>query len=178
MGRLLPPAGSRTSVLTAAVVALLLVAVGLAQTSAGRRLARSVGLAAPAEPFTELYFADQAAIAASTEGYVHGATRQRVGFVIRNSEHHTMTYAWTLTSDGASRGAGTVRVRAGASATVRRSIATGCRFRFSQPAAGGAGKPAASTEGPLRSTGPARVRISVSLSRPRRSIDYWLACHV
>ncbi len=140
------------------MLAIVMLLVGLAQTPGGHHLTTALGLSAPAEPFTELYFTRPSAPAAESGS---SNARATVSFVIHNKGHVEMRYTWTI-SAGASRepATGTVRLDAGQRTTVRRQVASGCR--------------SARSAGRQAHTKPVRVR--VSLKSPMESIDYWQTC--
>ena len=79
------------------VVALCLVVVALAQTDAGANAMRSIGLAAPAEPYTELYFTNSQMIAALSDTNQRQSSRFHLRFVVHNAGRVTQTYRWTVT---------------------------------------------------------------------------------
>jgi hypothetical protein len=172
---------SRSSIATCSAIVLLLCAVGFAQTSAGKRITRSIGLSSASEPFTELYFASPSRAAAATEGLLRLASRQNVAFLITNREHRSARYVWTIRSDGTPRSAGTSTVHAGASVAVTRSVLTGCRFKRATTivrirASRHRRARMIHRRGPIRRVGPERVLVSVSLASQHESVGYWLEC--
>ena len=142
------PQSRLTALLTGGVVLLTLVAVGLAQTSAGRSALSGLGVYAGATPYTELYFPDPTHLRGVTG---HRPTRQRVTFVLRDEEPKAEVYSWTIGTDqapGVVSGHTVLGVHQ--QTTVRQTMSVAC-------------------------SGP-RVRIDVSLTAPRESIDYWERC--
>lgn len=148
-------------VATVVAVAVVLGAVGFAQSSAGKRVTRNLGLFVPSEPYTQLYFADPQTIAAATEGGVGSAVATKVSFVIQDNEHRSAVYAWSIAVDGRTMQRGHTVLGDGQHDTVRRTVTTGCAAR----------------RGGTRSTpAPRRVRITVTLAHPVQSIGYWFSC--
>ena len=167
-----PRGASLAAIVTAAIVALALALTGFAQSAPGRQVGRDLGLFAPSEPYTELYFSDPGAVASATQP-VPGRIRRRasVAFVIHDAGHRALTYRWSVhvasRVGGATLRSGMTRLRAGQATTIHRHVRTGCA-----PAVGHA--PAV---GSRRRRSPGRVRITVTLSHPRESIGYWVRCH-
>jgi len=147
--------------LVCAVVLVAISAAGVAQTSAGRSLTNSIGLSAPSEPYSELYFVEPRAFAELTEKPHLGAVHTTVVFAVRNREHRTVSYAWTLAVGSRNAAAGTLVARPGASGVVEQEVTVTCKTRR-QTAAG-----SAST---------AQVPVTVTLARPREAIDYLVDC--
>lgn len=143
--------------MTVSTLIAVLAAAGLAQSYPGRRLLGSVGLSAPSEPYTELYFASPSAPGTVGNARVHG--RGGVSFVIANREHAAVTYDWTIRSSmGTSALHGKVRVPRGASALVTGKLVLMCGRREDSAAA-------------------RQVQVRVSLAHPSESIDYWTQCN-
>jgi hypothetical protein len=156
----------RRPLITVSILVAFLVAAGLAQSDPGRRFLGSVGLAAPAERYTELYFASP-----STPGavgtharrkslfYAPAPGRRGVSFVISNHEQAGVTYEWTIRSSmGASVLHGKVWVPRGGSELVTRKLVLTCGRRETSAAA-------------------RQVQVRVSLAQPSESIDYWTHCN-
>jgi hypothetical protein len=151
--------GSKSLVTVSALIAVLAVA-GFAQSHPGGRVLSSLGLAAPAERYTELYFATPAAPASTGGVPARSGNRQEVSFVIQNREQAALTYEWAISSSaGAAEVRGKVRVPRGGSTVVTGAFALGCTRRQGA----GAGR---------------EVQVTVSLTHPSESIDYWTQCHV
>ena len=135
----------------AGLIAATVTAAGVAQTPAGHSALASAGLFDEPASYTALAFAAPQAL---PEQLRSPHSDLNVSFVIRNSSGGSRSYRWSITMlrDGRSRrgAAGVVWVRAGSAATVARRVAASCT--------GG------------------RLRVSVKLSRPAESIDYWTAC--
>ena len=159
------------AIVTAAIVALALALAAFAQSAPGRHVTRDLGLFAPSEPYTELYFSDPGAVASATQT-APGRVRRResVAFVIHNAGHRALTYRWRVHVasglGGATLHGGSTRLRAGRATTIHRQVKTGCA-----PAAD-----RSSAVGSRRRRSPGRVRITVTLSHPRESIGYWVQC--
>jgi hypothetical protein len=143
-------------VVSISILLAVLVLAGVAQSSPGRRVLDSVGLAAPAQSYTELYFASPSAPGVAV-GSVSGlGGRQAVAFVIHNRSQAAVRYGWTVSSSidgGADRGE--VKVPSGGSATVTGQVVVACE-------AGASSR---------------EVQVRVSLTHPSESIDYWTQCH-
>lgn len=150
---------SRRPLISGAVVAIFLILVGLAQTSQGHLFTNALGLSAPAEPYTELYFSDPSALGGAPVG---AGARTTASFVIHNAGHAAMTYAWTITVRRSRPVAtGTVRLGPGQRATVTRRVSSGCGRERSV----------------VGQTNSRRAPVSVSLRSPAQSIRYWDTCH-
>jgi hypothetical protein len=134
-----------------AVVALILAAIGFAQTGAGRAALRSVGLAGHAQSYTALYFASPAQLPAQL--YSQEALLS-APFVIRNQSSSARRYGWQIvaTADGrqSQLATGHSTVASGGTTTVEWQRLASC--------VGG------------------RLRIEVRLSAPRESISFWTMC--
>jgi hypothetical protein len=135
----------------AGLIAAAVTAAGVAQTSGGHSALAKAGLFAEPASYTALSFAAPRSL---PEQLSSPHTDLGVSFVIRNSSGASRSYGWSITveRDGRSRrvAAGDARVRAGSAATVARRVATSC----------------------MRG----RLRVTVNLSSPAESIDYWTAC--
>ncbi len=177
--------------LTASIFVLALLAVGFAQSSAGRRLTRRLKLAVQEQPFTELYFSNPQAVADATERFrIRQPWRVGVDFVIHSRERRRLSYHWSITSEGTLRSRGIVVLRAGDATTIRQTITTGCQrpapppqqISSPTPRTGAAGSAprsqtaVGSSSGARPRLGPKRVHIVVSLMVPAQSISYWQAC--
>jgi hypothetical protein len=145
---------------TALVLGMLVLLVGLAQTPAGQSVTRGIGLASSAEPFTELYFDHPSRLAAVTEGGAQGNASAAASFVIRNEQRRAMSYYWTIQADGKPLSSGRHDLGPGQKVTIEPRLPDPC----SAVAAAGASRPA-------------RVNVQVSLERPAESISYWEPCH-
>ena len=135
----------------AAVGVLLLVCVGVAQTSPGHLLLSNVGLYEQPASYTELTFASPSELTTSLKT---PKSPVDVSFIIHNVTGSARAYHWSvvLTKDGASRvsKAGTAPVRSGGRVTIRKSLVTSC------------------------SSG--RIQVSVRLASPAESVDFWVTC--
>ena len=133
-----------------AVLVLVLVGLGVAQTSPGGRLLHALGISSPSEPYTELALVNPA-----SPGTPAPRATVRVAFWVHNVEGGAHTYRWTATTQAPRRAPivaalGGLTLADGAADTVQIRIPTGC-----------AG---------LRS------RISVSLGGAHQTIGYWQTC--
>ena len=147
----------RRPLITVLILLVFLAAAGLAQSDPGRRLLGSVGLAASAERYTELYFASPSALGAVGTARARG--RRGVSFVISNHEQAGRTYEWTIRSSMGARALhGKVWVPRGASALVTAKLVLVCGRREN-------------------SAGARQVQMRVSLANPSESIDYWTQCN-
>lgn len=146
-------------VLTVTVIALALVAVGLAQTQPGWSAAESLGIAAPAERFTELYFAHPDALRPQHDPGGRSSRTAMVSFAIRNEQGTAKRYLWTVRVGGAPADSGSTALRAGGTATISREVAIPCR-----------------RPGRLQRAAD-RIQIGVALATPAESISYWTSCN-
>jgi hypothetical protein len=146
-------------VLTVGVIVLVLFAVGLAQTQAGWSAAESLGIAAPVERFTELYFAHPYALGPEHHSGGRSSRTQTVSFAIRNDEGTTRRYLWIVRVGGVRVDSGSTRLRPGGTATISREIASPCRRQ---------GRPQRPGD---------RFQIGVALTTPPQSISYLTSCN-
>jgi hypothetical protein len=134
-----------------AIVAVLLFALSLAQTAAGRSVLRAAGLYRGSSAYTSLAFSNPQSLPPRLST-TH--TKLAVSFVIGNVSTTPHRYQWSvfLNHGGhASRlAAGGTQVPSGGSATVSRRVTVSC------------------------SSG--RARVVVKLADPAESIDFWAAC--
>lgn len=135
--------------ITGAIVALGLLATGIAQTSGGRQILKQAGLYASSAPFTEIYFPNPAELRVPARRHHR---LHRVVFVIRNEEHESMSYMWSigLASSPALRTGRTV-LGVKQQTTVTRMVPVACSG--------------------------SRVRVEVRLLKPPETIGYWEHCH-
>jgi hypothetical protein len=133
-------------------VAVIAVAAGIAQTSAGHTLLRRVGLFQAPSSYTSLAF--------QHPQFLPGQLRSNpanvpVSFKIQDIGSVSRDYGWSVlvNNDGRTRGisSGQVRLAAGHATVISRIVHISCS--------------------------PGRVRISVSLTaHPAESIDAWTTC--
>lgn len=151
-----PLPGPETSAVRRILVLTLLVlsaalAAGLAQTSAGTLLLRKAGLSAAPASYTSLAFTDPRSLPARL---ARARSQVPISFAVGNNSAGPRSYHWTIAADRAghltSLAAGDVRVPAGGSATVTRTVTARC--------AGG------------------QARITVALAAPAESVDFQAAC--
>jgi hypothetical protein len=137
--------------ITTVVLAAALVAVAIAQTSRGRELTRSLGLSAPREGFTELYFSHPATL--DMRG-VRGGSPKLESFVIANREHSRVSYSWVIQAGAkgpAVRGA--VSVAPGQRVTVEHRVTVRCER-------------------------PSRIQVRVTLTGRPEFLTDWVTCYV
>jgi hypothetical protein len=162
---------------TTAVLCIALVAVGLAQTSAGRNFTRKLGLEARSEPYTELYFAHPAQIAGYTDNFRLSGKRISLPFVIHNDTHSTNNYSWAVyVSGGSPKLTGVASLAPGASVTAHPKVVLRCPA----PSA----KQATTADGKNGKALPARrvyrrtnVHVRVVLGHPAEEISFWGSCY-
>jgi hypothetical protein len=131
-----------------ALLALVAAAVVLAQTSAGRTLLRRAHISQPPMGFVQLSFRDAGALPDYTVS-AHG--RKRIVFELTNNEHDARSLRWTIATRGDRPAAsGTLRLKAGETKTLRRTVRIRCTRR--------------------------RVYEIVRLADPSESIGYWMSC--
>jgi hypothetical protein len=110
------------------IISIVLILAGLGQTATGKRELGRIGLYAPSQPYTELYFANPDRRAAVTEGLLPSPVTTRISFVIVNLTHQRLTYTWRLSADGVARVAGHVALGPHDGRTISTSLfRTGCR---------------------------------------------------
>lgn len=158
------PPVSRWKVATSAVIiALVLAAVGLAQTHAGRHVTSSLGLGAPRQPYTAIYFTAPGTVGSEPLQARHGIAYATVSFWIANHTHRPMSYTWSIQATRRTPVAtGVNGARAGHAALVTDEIAVRCSSRH---VAGRRG----------RVPSQFRIRVDVN-SNPPESIAYWETC--
>jgi hypothetical protein len=165
------------SLVSCAVMAVTLVVIGLAQTSAGKSTTRSIGFAAKGETFTELYFDDPVAIAHATEGDLTRPKRITVRFRLHNVEQQEMTYRWLISTAGVARTAGALTLASGYSVDEARRVRTGCSFAAASQKAKTAGRAAQTGSVMTTVARPGHVRVVVRLMSPSQSISFCLPCN-
>ncbi len=134
-----------------AVLALIVLAVGIAQTSAGHSLLAKAGLFAQPVSYTSLAFQQPQSLPAQLTSRRASVP---VSFVIANEGHAPRTYRWTL-----SLGQGTLTRRM-ATGSIR--LASGQRSALTRVAQ-------------VACTGQ-QVSLVVSLAYPAESIHAWATC--
>lgn len=140
------------------LVALVVICVGLAQTSRGHALLSDAGLYKEPASYTELAFATPDALpdsllsAKGAEGQTKG--RIPVSFSVRNVSGSSQAYQWSITVTGGKsqvKAAGTVGVPAQGKATITKSVTAAC------------------------GTGPT-LQVVVRLASSAESIDFLVSC--
>jgi hypothetical protein len=146
--------------LSAAILIVIVILAGLAQTSAGRRATALIGVRNEREPFTALAFLNPGTLGSAGVFYTGAVVHDHVAFVITNAEHHALHYGWTVDFNPAGRlYRGSVFLRSGASSTVSQTVLVPCDANVT----------------------PARrhlhtITVRVSLRPSRESIDFQQEC--
>lgn len=134
-----------------ALVAVLLLATGIGQTSLGHAILGRAGLFQPPASYTSLAFQDPQPV----PGTLKAASPVAVSFVIHNTGGASRAYRWSVNVIRAGQArlvaAGTVTVAAGHGIGITQQAHVPC-----------------SAAGP--------VDVVVSLAHPAESIDAWTAC--
>ena len=134
-----------------ALIAIVVLIVGLAQTRPGYALLRDAGLYKEPTSYTELAFAAPASLPAQLTSK---ETRVKVAFLIHNVSGASRDYHWSIVLGHAGRSkvaaAGAVSAPAQGQATVAKTV-------------------------PLACTG-GRIQVAVRLADPAQSIDFWATC--
>jgi hypothetical protein len=142
-----------------ALVALVLGLTGVAQTAAGQNAMRSLGLIAPKNNYSELFFLNPQRIASLTQTHHRGAWTERVAFVIRNVSAGSIDYRWFARVQGQLRRSGNQPLGPGQKITLAPTLRLRCRQ---------ATKP--------DPRGPRQLTVTIQLAAPRESIDYLFNC--
>jgi hypothetical protein len=133
------------------VVALVLLCVGLAQTSQGHVLLSDAGLYEPPASYTELTFTTPGDLPSTLPS---SNSPIDVSFSIHNVSGAARSYQWsvvlTKTSQSHVKASGTVTAPAQGRVTVTKSVAMAC------------------VEG--------RLQVLVRLASPAESVDFWVTC--
>ncbi|HUO73256.1 MAG TPA: hypothetical protein VMU39_20975 [Solirubrobacteraceae bacterium] len=125
------PRVTRRALPTALLISAVVAAIGLAQTSAGRSVVRTLGISAASQPFTELYFPQPGEIARLGERPHRSGERDNVAFVIHNNTHGTLNYPWSVyVGDGPPRFTGVAQLGAGQRVTTRQRVEIRCGRRL------------------------------------------------
>jgi hypothetical protein len=145
-------AGNRRHVFgVAAVAAVALIAVALAQTAFGRGVLRDSGLEGGDERYTELAFAEPTKVPEWLDTY---RPKLDLPVAIHNGEGEPRTYRWTATVRHGRRtkvlDRGTVDLAPDGRATIEPDVKFGCRS--------------------------GRVRVDFSVDEPKQSIGAWIRC--
>jgi hypothetical protein len=154
-----PPA---RTVIVIAVVAVVLLLTGVAQTSAGQNAMRSLGLIAPKNTYSELFFFNPQRIASLAETRHHrrrGVWTERAAFVIQNVSTGSIDYRWSALVQGQVRASGHQPLGPGQKITLAPALHLRCRQ---------ATKP--------DPRGPRQLTVTIQLAQPRQSIDYLFNC--
>ncbi len=155
---------------TLVIVAIILASVALVQTHRGWSAAEAVGVAAPSESFTELFFTAPKRLGTATPDRHPDVIHDSVAFAIRNREHVARAYLWTIRLGAGSPVArGIANVPVGASTVIQRPIVISCIRRL------GDGSRRIGRHVSTR-RGASRVLVSVALTDPKESISHWAVC--
>jgi hypothetical protein len=133
------------------LIAVIILAACLAQTSPGHAMLRRVGLLKQSADYTSLAFLSPRQVPTQLS-----AKKRNVGvsFTIRNASRMSYDYQWSILLVQGSRtnhiSAGSVRVASNREVTIRKSASISCA--------------------------PGQARIVVSLAHPAEFIDAWVAC--
>jgi hypothetical protein len=136
----------------AALIAILLLGLGVSQMGVGQVVLKKTGLVVGSPgTYTSLAFLDPQSLPTQIG---HAGTRVNVSFVIRNATMTSREYQWTLLfiqGEHSRRvSAGELRVQSGREASVNKTIKISCQK--------------------------GQVRINVSLAQPAQHIDAWMTC--
>jgi hypothetical protein len=149
-------------VLTILVAAVIVAAVGLSQSGAGRRLVTKIGLAAPSQGYTALAFTHPVQVGRTGQ---YGPARIPVSFTITNRRHVATTYRWQITVQQKLSTAGAVQVKPGATAQVQSRVRVKCQL-----------PPPATKRHPHPRVKPTRKQIRVALVGHVEAISFWEQC--
>ena len=177
--RIRPSKVRARTVLTVAILAVVIAIAALAKTGPVKGVTGDLGIQAKSEEYTNLFFQDPGYVGKPISTSATGPVRDRVAFVVENGEHRAVDYSWTIQfSPEGRRYSGVTHVAPGAIVSVARTVTLPCG---AGPAAGGAGGRTRSrgTAAQSRPTRPstATVNVRVSLRWPNDSIDFWQACN-
>ena len=135
----------------AAVAAVVLVAITVAQTAFGRSALRDSGFEGGDERYTELAFADPTNVPEWLDEY---RPTLDLPVTLHNGEGEPRTYRWTATVRHGGRtkllDRGTARVAPDGRATLRPDVEFACRS--------------------------GRVRVEVAIDAPKQAIGAWIRC--
>jgi hypothetical protein len=135
----------------AAIIAILLLGLGVSQMSVGQVVLKKTGVVGSPSAYTSLAFQDPRGL--PTQIGPTG-TSVNVSFVIRDATMASREYQWTLLliqgKQSRPVSAGELRVQSGREATVNKTIKISCQK--------------------------GQVRINVSLAQPAQHIDAWMTC--
>ena len=135
----------------AALLVIVAVAAGIAQTGFGQGLLRGAGLFKGSSNYTALAFLHPQRLPGQLKSKL---AKVNISFVIRNATSIPHYYHWSIflvgTSGSRQAGTGIVRIASGRGAAIKRSVGISC----------------------VRG----RVRIVVRIARPAESIGAWMAC--
>jgi hypothetical protein len=158
-----PRSGTRPTRRAISAVALgtVVALTVLARTGAARSVESRIGVPTAREHYTALSFLNASELGSKGVRYTGSRVRDRVGFVVKNEEHHSQRYGWMVSFRPRGRTyRGVIEVPAGHSATVRRRVLLSCNERVAGRAR-------------LRV---ARAQVRVRLTPTHEAIDYWQAC--
>jgi hypothetical protein len=131
------------------LVVVCFVAVGVAQTTFGKRQLKQAGLYPPPTAVSELYYASPAALPETAR---RGRSRQTVAFIIRNQTSSARIYVWKVAADaGRQSQTGSLALGVNQQKTITRHLAIVCLNKH--------------------------VHVTVSLPAGRQRIGSWESCH-
>jgi len=133
-----------------ALVAVMMLAAGIGQTSAGHAMLRKAGLFEAPASYTSLAFQDPRSLPLQVS---RPRAAVPVSFMIHNSTGVSRNYQWTVQlgqQTVTSVASGNVRLAAGHGRSITRTAQISCTQKL--------------------------VRIAVSLADPAESIDAWVTC--
>ncbi len=181
------PAAPRTrlgvrSILTLLVLIICLAALGFAQSRPGQHLVRSLGIAAPREPYTEMFFVAPGQVANQTEAEHSGTTVEPISFVIVNQTHTPIYYRWSASVASQAQKFGITPLGPGQRDTITTTLTIACPT----PAGSGTAKhgskrarpprPGLTIQLPATTPPPRSVPVVVSLAAQHEQIRYLFGC--
>jgi hypothetical protein len=133
------------------VAAMVLAAIGLAQTASGRTFLRDSGLEGGDERYTELAFAHPTKVPEWLDSY---RPKLDLPVALHNAEGESRTYHWTATVRHGDRtkvlDRGTVTLAADGRATIEPKVEFSCRS--------------------------GRVRVDIAVDHPKQAVGAWMRC--
>lgn len=168
------------TVLTVAILAVVIAIAALAKTGPVKRVTADLGIQAKSEGYTNLYFQHPGYVGQPISRLATGPVRDRIAFAIQNEEHRAVDYSWTIQfSPQGPRYSGVTHVAPRAVARVVRTVTLPCGAG-SAAGGGGAGSNRSgktAARSPLIRSSTTEVNVKVSLGWPNDSIDFWQACN-
>jgi hypothetical protein len=147
--------------ITAVGLGIVVVLAALARTGAARSVASWIGVPTAREQYTALSFLNASELGSKGVRYTGSRVHDRLGFVVKNEEHHAQRYGWMVSFRPRGRTyRGVIQVPAGQSATVKRRVLLSCNERV-------AGRSRVRVH---------RAQVRVRLTPGHEAIDYWQVC--